>query len=165
MELWDILDEDGNLTGRSIERGQPLGEGEYHLVVNIWIKNSKDEYLIQKRSEKVERWPGIWATTGGSAIKGENSLDAALREVKEELGISLKPSMLEKVTQVKRKNVLSDLWLVCQDIALEDVRMQKEEVSAVRYASLPEILSMTSNDEFFDYGMEYIPLLEYKDLL
>jgi isopentenyldiphosphate isomerase len=110
MELWDILDEDGNLTGRTIERGQPLKEGEYHLVVHIWIRNSEGEYLIQKRSEKVKLWPGIWAATGGAAIKGESSLDAALREAKEELGISLKPDMLKRVVRVKRKNALSDLF-------------------------------------------------------
>jgi 8-oxo-dGTP diphosphatase len=159
MELWDVLDEDGNLTGRTIERGQPLKEGEYHLVVNIWIKNSMGEYLIQKRSEKVERWPGIWAATGGAAIKGESSLTAALREIREELGLSLKPDMLERVTRVRRKNVLSDLWLVSQDVCLEDIRMQKEEVSEVKYASMSEILAMTSNNEFLDYGAEYMRLL------
>jgi 8-oxo-dGTP diphosphatase len=159
MELWDVLDEYGDLTGRTIERGQPLKEGEYHLVVNIWIRNSMGEYLIQKRSEKVERWPGIWAATGGAAIKGESSLTAALREIREELGLSLKPDMLERVTRVRRKNVLSDLWLVSQDVCLEDIRMQKEEVSEVKYASMSEILAMTSNNEFLDYGAEYMRLL------
>ena len=160
MELWDVLDEDGNLTGRTIERGQPLKDGEYHLVVNIWIKNSKGEYLIQKRSEKVERWSGIWAATGGSAIKGENSLNAALREVKEELGISLKPDMLKRVIGVKRKNALSDLWLACHDVDLKDIRVQKEEVSEVKYASMSEILIMTSSNEFLDYGEDYMRLLK-----
>ncbi len=159
MELWDILDEAGNLTGRTIERGQPMKEGEYHLVVNIWIKNSKDEYLIQKRSKKLERWPDIWATTGGAAIKGESSLSAALREVKEELGISFEPDMLKSVIRVKRKNALSDLWLVCQDVDLKDVRMQKEEVSEVKYAGMDEIFTMIASNEFFNYGEDYMRLL------
>ncbi|HYF83507.1 MAG TPA: NUDIX domain-containing protein [Clostridia bacterium] len=159
MELWDVLDEDGNLTGKTIERGQSLKDGEYHLVVNIWIKNSKGEYLIQKRSEKVERWPGIWAATGGSAIKGENSSNAALREVKEELGISFKPDMLERVIRVKRKNVISDLWLACHDVDLKDIRMQKEEVSEVKYAGMREIFEMMASNEFFNYGQDYMSLL------
>ncbi len=159
MELWDLLDEDGNLTGRTIERGKPLTEGEYHLVVNIWIKNSKGEYLIQKRSEKLKRWPGIWAATGGAAIMGESSLTAALREVKEELGICFKPDMLKRVIRVKRKNALSDLWLVCHDVDLEDIRMQKEEVSDVKYAGMSEIFEMIASNEFFDYGEDYMRLL------
>lgn len=161
MELWDILDEEGNLTERTIERGQPLKEGEYHLVVHIWIRNSKGEYLIQKRSGKVNRWPGIWAATGGAAIKGENSLTAALREVKEELGISFEPDMLKKIIRVKRKNALSDLWLACCDVDLKEIRMQKEEVSEVKYAGTSEIFSMIATKEFFDYGEDYMEALLY----
>lgn len=159
MELWDILDEDGNVTGRTIERGQPLKAGEYHLVVHIWIRNSKGEYLIQKRSEKVKLWPDIWGVAGGSAIKGENSLTAALREVKEELGISFESDMLKNMTRVKLKNVFSDLWLVCQEISLEDIRMQKEEVSEVKYAGIDEIATMIKLNEFIDFGKDYMSLL------
>ena len=43
VELWDILDKDGRLTGRTVEKGRPLKEGEYHLIVHIWIRNSKGD--------------------------------------------------------------------------------------------------------------------------
>jgi len=39
-ELWDVLDIDGNKTGRIHERGKPMQKGEGHLVVLIWILNS-----------------------------------------------------------------------------------------------------------------------------
>ena len=38
-ELWDILDENGNKTGRLHERGKPMNKGEYHLEVSVWIEN------------------------------------------------------------------------------------------------------------------------------
>jgi isopentenyldiphosphate isomerase len=50
MELWDILDENGNKTGSTIERGQPIRQDEYYLIVHKWIKNSNGEYLITKRA-------------------------------------------------------------------------------------------------------------------
>jgi isopentenyldiphosphate isomerase len=161
MELWDILDEDGNMTGRTIERGQLLKDGEYHLVVHVWIRNSKGEYLIQRRSDKLKQWPGIWAVAGGSAVAGENSLAAALREVREELGIKFEPDMLKKVTRVKRKNVLSDLWLVNCDVGLDEIRMNKEEVSEVKYAGLDEIQKMIRSNEFINFGEDYLSLLIY----
>jgi len=34
-ELWDILDENGNVTGRFHERGKPMNKGEYHLEVSV----------------------------------------------------------------------------------------------------------------------------------
>jgi len=158
-ELWDILDKNGSLTGRTIERGRPLEEGEYHLVVHIWIRNGKGEYLIQKRSLEVDVWPDIWGVAGGSAIKGESSLDAALREVKEELGLCFEPHTLKRLYRVRYKSVFSDLWLVCMDVSLKDVRMQKEEVSEVRYAGIDEILSMIKSNEFIDFGKDYMSLL------
>ena len=57
MEIWDILDENGNKTGRTIIRGEKLEVDEYHLVVHIWIINSNGEILIQKRPEHLEFAP------------------------------------------------------------------------------------------------------------
>ena len=159
VELWDILDKDGRLTGRTIERGKPLKKGEYHLIVHIWIRNSKGEYLIQKRSSQAGAWPGVWGVAGGSAISGESSLDAALREVKEELRLSFEPDALKRLYRVRYKSVFSDLWIVCRDINLKDVRMQKEEVSEVKYACIDEILSMMESNEFINFGEAYMSFL------
>lgn len=51
-ELWDVLDKNGEPTGKTVSRGfkGAFPKGKYHLVVHIWIKNSKGEFLIQKRS-------------------------------------------------------------------------------------------------------------------
>jgi len=43
MEIWDILDKNGNMTGKTITRGDNLRDGEYHLIVHIWIINGKGE--------------------------------------------------------------------------------------------------------------------------
>ena len=88
-ELWDVLDENGNKTGRLRERG-PMKKGEYHLVVNVWIMNDKGEFLISKRTPN-KPFPNLWECTGGSAITGDDSLVTAIKEVKEELGITLDP--------------------------------------------------------------------------
>lgn len=59
----------------------------YHLVVNVWIKNSKGEYLISQRSADRPTHPLMWECVGGSVIKGEDSLGGAIREAKEEVGV------------------------------------------------------------------------------
>ena len=46
MELWDLYNEQRELTGRDHVRGEEVPQGFYHLVVHIWIRNSKGEYLI-----------------------------------------------------------------------------------------------------------------------
>ena len=60
-ELWDILDEHGNKTGRTIERsvGVRLGDNEYHLNVYVWIMNAAGKFLIVKRPPNKD-FPNMW---------------------------------------------------------------------------------------------------------
>ena len=51
MELWDLYTENRVKTGETHVRGNSLPENKYHLVVNVWIKNSEGKYLISKRSK------------------------------------------------------------------------------------------------------------------
>ncbi len=90
-EFWDVRDAHGVKLGRLHERGTPMREGEYHLSVTVWIANSRGEFLISKRAP-AKNSPNMWEPTGGGALAGEESLDAALRETKEELGLTLDPA-------------------------------------------------------------------------
>ena len=85
-ELWDIYDENRQLTGRLQRRGDPMQEGDYHLSVHVWMQNSRGEFLITQRSPN-KGYPLMWESTGGSALTGDDSLTAALREVEEETGL------------------------------------------------------------------------------
>jgi 8-oxo-dGTP pyrophosphatase MutT (NUDIX family) len=89
MEFCDVYDKYFNRTGKVIRRGDSLKKDEYNLVSIVWVKNEKDEFLISKRS-KLKDSKERWETMGGMALVGENCLDTALREVKEEVGLNLK---------------------------------------------------------------------------
>lgn len=81
-ELWDVYDENRILTGDTVKRSShPRNKDEYHLVVHIWIKNKSGEWLISKRAPN-KFYPLLWECTGGSALAGESSLDAALRRLR-----------------------------------------------------------------------------------
>ena len=61
------------------------------MWVMVWIKNAKTgKYLVSQRSADKDTDPLKWETVAGYAISGDTSIDAALREVYEEVGISLK---------------------------------------------------------------------------
>ena len=76
-ELWDLYDSAGEPLDRTIRRGEPMAEGEFHLVVQIWVRNPRGEYLIQKRADHLEILPGLWAATAGSVLAGEDSRTGA----------------------------------------------------------------------------------------
>lgn len=166
MELWDLLDEKGNALNKTIIRGNPLSAGEYHLAVHIWIVNDKYEFLIQKRADNLKHLPGIWAATGGSAISGEDSITAALREVKEELGIEIAADKMKKLNRFRKKDHFADLWFTRKEVSLENLVIQIEEVSSVKWVNKEELLEMINNGSFHNYGQEYFKCIfeEYKAL-
>lgn len=155
-EKWDVLDAKGTPTGRTVLRGNfTLKPGEYHLVVHIWIISSKGQILIQRRSADKPLMPGEWAATGGAAIAGESSFDAAKRELFEELGIQCDETNLFKILRIKRKNSLLDVWFTVCDKPVRELQLQKSEVSSAKWVDMPHLEEMIQKGEFHNYGEEY----------
>ena len=146
-ELWDVYDENRNRTGRLHRRGDPLPKGEYHLVVYVWMLNSRGEFLLTKRSPN-KGFPNMWESTGGSALAGDDSLTAAMREVKEETGLTLDPGKGRVLFTLQGDNYFSDVWLFRQDFDLADVVLQEGGTVDKMYADRETILVMARAGEF-----------------
>ena len=59
-----------------------------HKVVHVLVFNDAGNLLLQKRSMNKDVAPGKWDTSvGGHVSPGEDLKTAALREMKEELGV------------------------------------------------------------------------------
>lgn len=151
MEYWDLYDKNRQKLSKIVKRGEKINDGEYHLVVNAWIKNDKNEFLITQRSEKKSH-PLMWECTGGSVIKGEKSIDAALREVKEELGINVSKDNAKFIGSTCRyykdcPDIL-DVFLFESNVNIDDVVIQKDEVCNVIWASSDKIKELFYNGKF-----------------
>ena len=155
-ELWDVYDENRILTGRTHRRGDLLLNDEYHLVVHVWLQNNKGEFLIKQRAQE-KHYPLMWESTGGSAIAGDDSLMAAIREVKEETGLDALPECGEVIIKQKRNNDFCDIWLFRQEFDITDVVLQKGETIDAKWASPDYIRKMIVTGDFviFDYLDEF----------
>jgi len=152
IELWDILDKNGNITGRVHERGKRMNEGEYHLEVYVLIENDKGEYLISQRSPS-KTFPNMWECTGGNAVAGDDSLTTALKEVKEELGVILDPQNGRMIQHHLRCGTveccgLVDVWLFQQNVDISTVLLSPDETCNAMWASLDEINRMIDEKTF-----------------
>lgn len=149
MELIDLYDSQKRNLHKTFDRfsGEPV-KGEYKQTVHVWVLNSKGELLIQKRSDTRMRNPGKWAFTGGGVDTGETSLQGAMRELKEELGIMTREKEMDFVASFKREHVFVDVWLTKRDILISDLKLQKEEVAEAKWVSIPELTKMIDNNEF-----------------
>ena len=149
METWDLYDEHRQLTGRTHIRGDKIPEGCYHLVVHVWIKNGKGQYLISQRSASRPTFPLMWETVGGSVTAGEDSLTGAIRETKEEVGIDLLPGsgrlLFTKVRSIingQQYSDIMDVWLFQYDGNLSLADATTDEVSQSRWMYPDEIRAL-----------------------
>ena len=149
MEYIDIIDQEGKKTGESRPIPEVHQKGLWHRTVHVWCVNSKGEILLQRRAKNKENFPDMWdISAAGHISSGEGSIDAALRETKEEIGVDLSPSDLMSLGEIKHQGVLnggtyidneiSDIYLVRLNSELSDFKMQEEEVSALKWIPIVE---------------------------
>jgi isopentenyldiphosphate isomerase len=156
MELWDVLDEHGNKTGKVINSGAAMERGEYRRLIDVWIINEGNEFLISKRTSVKQPYPNMWNPVCGSVVAGEDSISAALRETKEELGIILNPKNGRLVKSSKCwETAIVDVWLFHQEVNINTVVLQKEETDDIMWATSDLLKQMINNDEFIHH--ERIP--------
>ena len=159
-ELWDIYDTNRKKTGRVTERDTyELKSGEYHIVVAGVIMNDKNEILISQRAAHKKN--GLqWECNCGSVLAGETSLEAVLRELKEELGIVFSKKEAIFLKEVRRDKVppdFKDMWLFRRNIDLKDITFPDKEAIDAKWVTIEEFLKMYENKEIIraiDFNME-----------
>lgn len=155
MELWDLYTENRVKTGETHVRGNPIPKDRYHLVINVWIKNSEGKCLISKRSRKKSRNPLKFETVGGAVLKGETSIEAAIRETKEEVGVYLDPKTGKLVYSDVRKrlgdivhNSILDVYLFKYDGPVDLKNATTDEVESIGFMTTDEISDLCKKGLF-----------------
>lgn len=160
MELVDLYDENRASLRRTAERGGPMSPGEYRMVVHVCVFDHRGRLLVQQRAPEKFIWPGLWdVSVGGGVDAGETSRQGAEREVREELGYALDLSGVRPSVTVNFEGGFDDFFIVTRDLALEELTLQREEVAAVRWATLGEVLEMADAGSFISYNKSFLTFL------
>lgn len=159
-EYWDIYDHDRELTGRTHLRGERLNPGDYHIVVHVAIFRKDGKLLIQQRQFGKRGWAGKWdVTCGGSALAGENSQTAAMRELEEEIGYEINLENIRPDFSLSFDRGFDDWYLVGEEVDLASLTLQVEEVIDVTWATKEDILALLEQDQFVTYTKGFIEFL------
>lgn len=156
MEVWDVYNSRGEKTGRTQLRSEPIKPGDYHMVVENWIKNSRGEYLIQKRNKPLREYLDPWSTTAGSAESGEDSLTAVQRETEEEMGLSFNPSDFQFIERCFFEDFFMDVYISYWDGDSKDINFDPVEVTAVKWVTAAEIKVMFDEGLFFSHQTRFV---------
>ena len=153
MELFDILREDGTKSGLVRERGVAHRDGSLHGTVHTWIVRRTPgapqagwQVLLQKRSACKDSNPGCYdISSAGHLSTGDEPLEGAVRELREELGLAADPRDLHFVGKHRgafqapfhgrmfRDNELSNVYVMTKPVSERELCLQEEEVESVRW--------------------------------
>lgn len=166
MELIDIVDENGNFTGQVIDKEEAHDKNLLHNEVAVFIINDNKQVLLQKRSANKRFNPNKWALCAGHVDTGESLESAALRELNEEVGISisisdLKPFAEREFTIRASNSHITYFYYVKSNLNENYFVIQKEELSEVKWFDLDKVIDMIkSKDETIVFKEERIHLFE-----
>ena len=100
-EIFDVVDENDIPVGTST-RVEVHAKNLIHRAVHVFVLNRNGDLYLQKRSRLKDMNPGVWdSSVSGHLDAGENYLQAAVRELGEEIGIDANAEDLEHIAAVK----------------------------------------------------------------
>ena len=162
-EILDIYSRDGKYLGK-VEKSKchSKNPGYYHKPVWIWIINSKNEILVQKRAACKKNHPNEWdMPSAGHVVAGETSIEGAIRETYEELGIETKETDYKFICEFiyDKSFEIAQVYLLKLDLDISQFKLQKEEVSLVKWLSYDEFKELFYSPEFVPFDDEYRELV------
>ena len=157
-EYIDIYDADRNKTGLVLPRkGTKLAQNQYQLYATAICQASDGRYLITQRALDKTWAAGWWEVSGGGALSGEDSLQAAIRETREEVGLdvsAITPDLLYSYcnTDLERgDNYFMDIYLFRFDFSEQDVVLQETEAIGCTLATWKEICELAAEGRFLHF--------------
>lgn len=146
-EIWDVYNRNKQKTGLIHQRGLPLRKNEYHIVIHAWVVNSNDEVIMTKRHKSKKICPNKWECTEGSILAGESSIEGAIREIKEEIGLSFEKEEGIFLTSfiLERSKTIIDAFMFRRYVKLENLILQENEVSEAMIVDREKYFEMCKN--------------------
>lgn len=164
-EIIDEFDEKGNYKG-VVDKKIAHRDGLWHRSVHVWVVNDNEEILLQQRCAKKKFFPNVWDVSfAGHVGAGEDTMTSAIREGKEELGIDVDTSKMQFLFTNKemleygdiKSNEFVDVYLLRDDIKLEDLVYQEIEVSGAKYMKVERFFDAINDEkeQIFPHPEEY----------
>ena len=162
MELWDAYNSSFvKMENVTLVRGETIPKGTFHLVCDILVKHVDGTFLLMKRDPQ-KHFGGMWeATAGGSALAGENPLQCAVRELKEETGIT-STNLIEAGREVSDETHSIYIEFLCvTDWKKDNISLQQGETIDYKWVSKEELLTMKQDELVTKRMQKYIDELHH----
>lgn len=147
MREWnDIYDSARTVTGRLHCRGEAWNDGEYGLVVCVWVYDGRGRLLLTRRAPE-KSFAGTWENSGGAAKAGEDSLTAIARELREETGICRDPQEFEFLRTTQDEHTFYDHYCILADVPLSKIVLLPGETDDAKWVDFEQVHGMIRRGE------------------
>ncbi len=173
-KLIDVLSNSGLRTGEILPRAEIHRLGKPHRAVHLYLFNSRNELLLQRRALTVDHAPGSFSISVTAHIDaGEFSSATVRREVEEELGLDASQLKIDFLFSFFQEAILhetyidrqfNDVYVTRADIDPERIQFDRAEVSEVKFVPLETFHAMVmdgSSDFARFYGNEWRDLVYF----
>ncbi len=173
MEYIDIINDNGQPTGQTESRDLVHQEGLLHRHIHVWIINSNNEVLLQRRSKNKKTYANMWAMSAeGHVSAGKTLEETVVDEAREELNIILNPDQLKFEFSYTRgriefannwvENFINYVYIIQNDTPIEKITIQESEVSEAKWMKLSDYKAAVENNnpEYRTYPKEYPKLFK-----
>lgn len=143
MEYFDIYDENRKPLNKQKARGLALDDNEYNTGIEVYIINDNKILMTQRCPEKSHA--GQWEVPGGCSQAGETMDDTIKREMQEEINVALSEEDYKFITTKMYKHQFVDIYEVVMSIDINNIKLQDEEVSAVKWVDEQSFIQMANN--------------------
>ena len=147
-EYIEILNADGSSTGKSCLKSEIHMKGHYHNTAHVWYYNANGEILLAQRAASKTICPLLWdISVAGHVDAGEPIAHAAIRETREEIGVKILETELEKIGIYNcfqsypngiKDNEFHHTFIAKINYILDDFKLDKEEVAGIKFVTIPE---------------------------
>ena len=142
-ELVDVYDANKNKTWKTKIRYKDTFEpGEYMMGVQAVIINSNNEILISQRSPYAFLSPLEWECNGGALRAGESSLDGLVREMQEELGITLDKDKAIYLKTAVNGYIIKEIYVYRDDISVDELEYPDNEAQNAKWVTIDEFMKL-----------------------
>jgi isopentenyl-diphosphate delta-isomerase len=149
-EWLDVLGDDGAPSGDRVTKADAHRTGAWHRAVHVWIVTPDSRVLLQRRAATKENYPSLWdVSCAGHASAGESAVEAAVRELAEELGLEVRADEFQRLGELREQcvlnggsyvdNELHELFVLRRDVDLSALALQPEEVEEVALVPIAEL--------------------------
>lgn len=154
-EIIDILNTNGELTGTTAMKSEAHRKGWFHQTVHIWFYTSDRKVLLQQRGSNKDIFPLLWdVSVAGHIAAGEAIEISALREIKEEIGLTIHMKQLKKIgvfksIQKHHPNIIDHEFhhtYLCElKLPITKLQNQISEIADLKLISIDKIIAETSD--------------------